>query len=113
MPCFRPFAPAKSLTCFMSMEMVKKNYAKAPTMEGDMFDSLDLDETEEGIDKSQEEEMTPVTRWLPPEVPMNPKKNYVQVRVTHIDHYGQIVRHYLHSIYMWIKRLRFDPTTFL
>ena len=77
------------------MEMVKEKYAKAPTMEGDMFDSIELDETEEDIDDNQEEEMTPVTKWLSPQVPMNPKKNYVQVRVTHIDDYGQIVRQFL------------------
>ena len=64
----------------------------------DMFEQLDLTEdTEESCpeknDLSPEEEIktTPVNKWLPSEVPLCPQDDFVQIRVTHVDNYGQIV----------------------
>ena len=64
----------------------------------DMFEQLDFTEdTEESCPEknglSQEEEIktTPVNKWPPSEVPLSPQDDFVQIRVTHIDEYGQIV----------------------
>ena len=63
-----------------------------------MFEQLDLTEdTEESCpeknDLSPEEEIktTPISKWPPSEVPLSPQDDFVQIRVTHIDEYGQIV----------------------
>jgi hypothetical protein len=63
-----------------------------------MFEQLDFTEdTEESCPEknelSQEEEIktTPVKKWPASEVPLGPQDDYVQIRVTHIDEYGQIV----------------------
>ncbi len=65
----------------------------------DMFEHLDFTEdTEESCpeknDLSPEEEeikTTPINKWPPSEVPLSPQDDFVQIRVTHIDEYGQIV----------------------
>ena len=65
----------------------------------DMFEQLDFTkDTEEscpeknGLSPEEEEIKTiPVNKWLPSEVPLSPQDDYVQIRVTHIDEYGQIV----------------------
>ena len=67
-----------------------------------MFEQLDLTEdTEEscpdtvieknGLSPEEEIKTTPVNKWPPSEVPLSPQDDFVQIRVTHIDEYGQIV----------------------
>ena len=64
----------------------------------DMFEELDLTEdTEESCPEKNDLtletviETTPVNKWPPSEVPLSPQDDFVQIRVTHIDEYGQIV----------------------
>ena len=99
-----PFTPSRVVTCFMTQTLVKLKYAKSPmTFEDMSFENFDLTEdltpredTEGSILQendifTQEANMEPVSRWMPPNIPLEPQEDYVQVRVTHIDENGQIV----------------------
>ena len=83
----------------MSQELVSKNFAKIPMTEiEDVFEHLDLTEenqnscTDPDITLPEETEMTPITKWPPSEIPVGPLEDFQQIRVTHVDEYGQIVR---------------------
>ena len=94
-----PFSLERKITCFMSQELVSKNFAKMPMTEiEDVFEHLDLTEenqnscTDPDITLPEETGMTPITKWPPSEIPLGPLEDFQQIRVTHVDEYGQIVR---------------------
>ena len=94
-----PFSLERKITCFMSQELVSKNFAKIPMTEiEDVLEHLDLTEenqnscTDPDITLPEETGMTPITKWPPSEIPLGPLEDFQQIRVTHVDEYGQIVR---------------------